>query len=235
MTTTTPPAPPAGPNTLKMDDLLAAATQLGTESGKGRDTQIKFLLKVMEGGYFGAIDGTTNKHGTDIDDCTKLAETYVKAHQGNVVFDAKAPNQRKLISTLRTSMRLGQWPKGGNGEPLGTVNNLLSIRQKMRKDPALSKRVDDAANTFLRYAREQMKRDRCIDDDGLRELCLKKLPDEKTAEQMIEQARQQLTRIFEHKGPNHVGDTSPHIKTAMQSLTTRLAEIAKAKKQGVAP
>jgi hypothetical protein len=49
----------------------------GAEAGKGKDTQIKFLLKAVEGGYHNALDLAGNKHGTDVDDATKLAETYV--------------------------------------------------------------------------------------------------------------------------------------------------------------
>src|SRR5258708_39745880 len=99
-------------NMLTMQSLMDDAKLLGEQAGKGKDTQIKFLLKAVEGGYHNAVDLAANKHGKDIDDATKLGEIYVTAQQGATVFDAKAPNNRKLVSTIRTSIKLGMWPKG---------------------------------------------------------------------------------------------------------------------------
>lgn len=218
------------PNTLTMNDLLATAATLGAEHGKGRDTQIKFLLKVVEGAYHGAIDLVPNKHGTDVDDATKLAETYVKAQGSANIFDAKAGNQRKLVSCLRTSMRLGQWPKGGNGEPLATVNNLMTIRQKLKSDPKTSGKLDDAANTLLKYARAQLKRDTLIEEDELRDMCFRNEPEPATAEEIIEAARNKLSKLIAGEASKGTAqDRSALTIKARDALTDRLAEIAKAK------
>ncbi len=56
------------PNRHTLDQLLAKITELGEQAGKGKDTQIKFLLSCVEGGYHGAVDLVSNKHGTEIDD-----------------------------------------------------------------------------------------------------------------------------------------------------------------------
>src|SRR5665647_2785062 len=173
----------ATPNAMTFADVEASMMELGKMAGQGKDTQIKALLNVVQGAFHGSIDLQENKHGTDIDDCTKLAEAYVKAQTGAVVFDAKAPNQRKLISTFRTCTKLGQWPKGGNGEPLGTVNNLITMRQKLRAIPGEIKKLDDAANTLMRYARAQLKRDQLIDDKELKTFCYKKDSTLQTPEQ----------------------------------------------------
>src|ERR1017187_5917381 len=121
-------------NAITFDDMMDTAKELGEQAGKGKDTQIKSLLKVLEAGYHNTFDLKANKHGQDVDDATKYAEAYVKAQGSAAVFDAKAMNQRKLISPLRPAIKLGQWPKGGNGEPLATVNNLISMRQKLRQN-----------------------------------------------------------------------------------------------------
>ena len=217
-------------NSTTMQSLLEDAKTLGEQAGKGKDTQIKFLLKAVEGGYHNAIDLAGNKHGKDIDDATKLGEVYTTAQQGATVFDAKAPNNRKLISTIRTSIRLGMWPKGGNGEPLGTVNNLISMRQKLRQNPAEAKKLDDAANTLLKYARAQLKRDQLIDDGELKEFCYKPTAPLRTAEQIIESCRDQLDSLIRGTAAqNTAQDANPEVVAAKNALTQRLKNIATAR------
>lgn len=217
-------------NKISFADLEKVAQDLGEQAGRGKDTQIKFLLKAVEGGYHGAIDLTSNKHGTDVDDATKLSEIYAKAHSGAVVFDAKAPNQRKLISTVRTSIKLGSWPKGGNGEPLATVNNLMTIRQKMKQNPAEAKTLDDAANTLLKYARAQLKRDTLIDDAELKEFCIRPGQELATAEEIIEKMAKQLDKLISGEASHSTAqDKSNEIVDARHKLRQRLAAIAKAR------
>lgn len=233
------PSQPAAPsNVISFADLLQTAATLGAEAGKGKDTQVKFLLKTVEGAYHNALDLSRNKHGAEVDDATKLAEAYVKAQQGAVVFDAKSANQMKLISTLRTSIKLGAWPKGGNGEPLATVNNLMTIRQNLRKIPAEAKRLDDAANTLLKYARAQLKVDRLLDDAQLKELCYKPGKGLPTAEELLERTAKQLDALITGKaGQGTVQDNSKEVRDARFALRQRLIAIAKARggNQGAAP
>jgi hypothetical protein len=201
--------------------------ELGEMAGQGKDTQIKALMKVLEGAFHGSIDLQADKHGTDVDDCTKLAEAYVQAQNSATVFDAKAMNQRKLISTYRTVTKLGQWPKGGNGEPLGTANNLITMRQKMRAIPGEIKKLDDAANTLLRYARAQLKRDQLIDDKELKTFCYKKDSTLQTPKQIIEGVRKTLTALKDGKAASGTAqDASQDIRDAIRSLTDRLKKIA---------
>lgn len=221
------PAPQV--NTLTLDKLLERATELGEQSGKGKDTQIKFLLSAMEGGYFNAVDMVPNKHGAERDDATRLAEAYVKAQGTATVFDAKSGNQRKLISTLRTSIKLGQWPKGGNGEPLGTVNNLMTERQRLRKDPTQAKKLDDAANTFLRFARQQLKRDTLIDPNEFKTFLFKPNKDVLTAEEVLEGIRNSLTKLSKGTNSHGAQDNSKEVRDALAALNQRMVAIAKSK------
>lgn len=226
-----PAQPAAGSNKIDFAALSARATELGEQKGKGLDTQIKFLLSCCDGGYHNAVDLVPNKHGTDVDDATKLAELYVKAQGTATVFDAKAANQRKLVSTLRTSIKLGQWPKGGNGEPLATVNNLMHHRQTLRKNPLTAKKLDDAANTFLRYARAQLKRDQLIDGEELKEFCMKKTPELPTATELVEGARNALNKLINGSAAHSTAqDNSKEVRDAAQLLTARLVAIAKSSK-----
>jgi hypothetical protein len=211
-------------------DLLAKATTLGEEAGKGVDTQIKFMLSTVEGGYHNAIDLAPNKHGTGIDDATKLSEAYFKARSGAVVFDAKAPNQRKLISTVRTSIKLGAWPKGGNGEPLATVNNLMTLRQNLKKNPAKAKKLDDATNTLLKYARVQLKRDQLVPDTELEEFCLKKEADVATVEDILARTVKQLDKLIDGSAAHGTAQcNTANTTAARQFLRKELAAIATAR------
>lgn len=226
---TTTQVPPST-NKITFDDLLQTAADLGAEAGKGKDTQIKFLLKAVEGGYHQALDLSKNKHGTEVDDATKLAEAYVKARQGAVVFDAKADNNQKLASTVRTSIRLGAWPKGGNGEPMATVNSLMTMRQNLRKIPAEAKKLDDAANTLMKYARQQLKRDTLMSDAELKELCYKPGKSLSTAEEIIASMEKQLGKLVAGEAASGTAqDNSAYVQNARQMLRDRLKAIATAR------
>lgn len=212
---------------ITLEQITADMNALGTEAGRGKDTQVKALLRVTEGAYYGALDLNSNKHGHSTDDATKLAEAYYKAQTGAVVFDSKANSQSKLISCFRTMIRAGTWGKGGAGEPLATINNLMNERLKMRKDPTLVKQLDDAANTLLKYARAQLKRNTLIPQSELRDFCFRKQPEPRTAEDILEAARKQLQALYEGKAANgSAQDRSPHVKKAIDTLTDRLTEVA---------
>lgn len=210
-------------NTITFDDLMKDAADLGAQAGAGVDVQIKFMLKALEGGYHNAISLDKNKHGTGIDDAQKLSEAYFKARNANVVFDAKADNQRKLMSTVRTAIKFGGWTKGGQGEPIANTNKLLSMRQTLKKNPSEAKKLDDAANTFLKYARQQMKRDTLMGDDELKGLCYKATKDEATMEEQVEQIRKKLDKLIAG------GYKTKHVVSARHSLSQELSDIAKAR------
>lgn len=226
---TSGPQPAAIPNKLDMNTLMSRAKELGEQAGKGSDVQIKFLLSACEGGYHGAVDLTKGKNGNaEIDDAVLLSEAYYKARSGSTMFDAKADNQQKLISTVRTSIKLGQWPKGGQGEPLATVHKLINMFQQARKDPIQRKGLQDAANAFLSYARAQLKADTLIDDDeGLKQFLRKPSREKATAEERVEAVRNALQNLI--KGKDGVQDASAEVRAAAQSLTDRLVKIAKGK------
>lgn len=219
-----------GSNIMTFAEVLAAATDLGEQAGKGKDTQIKFLLKTTEAAFHGAIDLDDDKHGQGVNDATKLAEAYVKAQTGATIFDAKAPNQRKTISCVNTMIKLGMWPKGGPGEPLQTLNDLITIRQKLRQKPENAKRLDDAANTALRYARTQLKRDTVLSKAELEGLCFKPTQEIKTAEEVLESIRKAATALRDGKASHgHALDNSQEVQDIVKLCTKRLKAVAVAK------
>lgn len=228
-------APPATPNTMSFNDLLNDAVMLATNEGNGKDAQVKFDLRLVEAAFLGVLDQSPDKHGKGMDDATALSEAYVKARGSAIVFDTKAGNVRKLVSTTRKCIKLGMWPKGGNGEPLQTVNNLVSMRQTFRKDPTKAKKLDDAHNMLMRYATQQLKRDTLIDGDELRAFCFKSETDPRTGEEVLESIRDTAIKLSKGKIANCADlDNSPEITAIVTACNKRLSAIAKAK-GGTAP
>ena len=212
-------------------DLMSKAAELGTTAGKGRNTQIQFHLAMVDAAYAGTIDLTTNRHGPDRDDALVLSEAYVRAQNTATIFDPKAPNQRKATSLVRTCIKLGHFraTNGGPGEPVRTVNDLMGEWRKIRNgsDAKLAKRLDDATNTLMRYARAQLKDDRLIPSSRFREFMLRKdreLPD---AEELVARARDALQALIGGKAADGTAkDDSQEVTNAHQWLTVRLARIA---------
>ncbi len=218
------------PNTITYAELLATAERLGGEEGKAKDSQMKFHLACIEGGYHNALNLDANRHGTDIDDATKLAEAYVKGQTKEVIFNAKAPNQRKLIATVRLDIKIGSWPKGGNGEPMATINALVGMRQNFRKDPLQVKKLDDATNMLHRYARAQLKRDTLIQSAELKTFCFKPQKNINSVEEIIEGIRKSLDKLIDGSAAQGTAqDNSPDVVAARHALTKRLTAIATAK------
>lgn len=217
-------------NAPTFNDLLASCTKLGEQAGKGKDVQIKFDLKLIEAAYLGALSLDENKHGPARDDATVLSEAYWRAQNGAVIFDAKAPNQRKTISNARKDIKLGSCPKWGVGEPMGTVNKLVSLRLDLKKKNV---KVDDAHNSLMRYATAQLKRDTLMDEDELRTYCVKADPDARTAEDVFEAIRKTINKLMIGKVSNCSDlDNSPEAQAIKNACTKRLTAIAKARAPG---
>lgn len=224
------------PNAPTFEELLLSAAELGQQAGQGGDVQIKFDLKLCEAAYLGSLSLDTNKHGNDVDDATRLSEAYWKARNGAVIFDAKADKQRKTISNARKMIKLGSTPKWGVGEPMSTVNQLITIRQTLRKDPANSKKLDDAHNMLMRFATAQLKLDTLLDANALRTFAFKKDPDARTAEDVLEGIRKIANKLKVGKIANCPDlDNSQEVQAIINACTKRLTSIAKARAPQGAP
>jgi hypothetical protein len=220
-------AAPQGSNAPTQADLEKTIGELGELAGKGKNVQIQFDLQVAEAAYLGTLALTEHKHGKDIDDATHYAAIYWKRHNANVIFDQKADNQRKTISNVRKMIKLGGCPKWGNGQPMGRINDLLSLRKKLKD---ANKKVKDAHNALTEYATAQLKRDMLLDDAELEALCLKDGPEEKSLEQYFESMRKVANKMKVGKLANCPElDNSPEVQTIINACTKRLVAIAKAR------
>jgi len=161
-------------NKLTVKQLEEEFGKLGSAEGFGRDSQVKFHLRLVEAAHQQAIDTTKNKHGDGRDDATVLVEAYYNARQGNngTQWDAKAPNIRKARSIAKKCIELGMWDKSGNpSEPWETVQHLMNARRSLQKQH--TENLDDACNTLLRFARAQLKQDTVLPKDRLHSFCYK--------------------------------------------------------------
>ena len=218
-------AAPAKSNALTLADLEASAKDLGEQSGKGKDTQIKFGLVIVEGAFVGTLDRIPDKHGVGINDATKLAEVYYKAKSGATIFDAKADNQRKLVSCVNKLIELGNKPFGV-GEPMGTVNAFITARQKAKGQGGMAKRLDDAFNALMRFARAQVKSSTLIDPADFASYYLKVAPDAKTELDYLEATRKKAMNVKAGRGGVH-GDTGTQ-DAIISACTKRIKAIAAA-------
>ena len=139
------------------------------------------------------INLNPDKHGKGIDDATKLADEYSKAQSGATIFSTKAA--KKTISTTKLGIRLGLFTKGGPGEPLNTLNNLLTLWRKERAKPENKGQMVDAVNAAHKFARDQLKRPTMITDAELRGYCFKPAVDTKTAEEVLDAIRKTLRAL----------------------------------------
>ena len=214
-------------NTPTRQDIETAVDQLGVDAGKGKDTQVKFLMQMIEGGYHSLLDLNHNKHGAERDNATVMTERYVKLQQGTSMFDAKAPNQRKAISCARTGIKLGGWPKGGNGEPVANVNKFVSRWVKLRKTHG---KLNDAANSLLSFARAQLKLDRLIDEADFDAFMFKPTVEDLTAEEIIASTVKKLDKLIDGSASHGTAQcNTANVQQARHYMRQELVDIAKAK------
>jgi hypothetical protein len=220
-------------NDTRFADLVAQVEGLAAIAGQGEDVQVKYLLLITQSAFDGAIDNTINKHGDNIDDATVLAEKYWKVRNKNVIFDPKAGNQRKTISTMRQCITLGGWSKGGPGEPIGMVNTAMTLYRDLRKDPATAKRLVDAANYLITIARRMKKQDAILDEEELRELAFKPDSEQPTVEDVLAAMRSTATKLF--RGKHRAGAcATPNIDKVIMGLNAELKTIADGKRSTAA-
>jgi hypothetical protein len=160
-------------NVPSLDDLLKDVTEIATTQGRAADGLTHLYLKVAEGAFLGAIDRQKDKHGPGISDKVKICETYVKARTGATMFDTKPVKARKFMSTVDTMTRLGMFTKGGPGEPLSTLNAVVTLHRNLRKDPTQVGNLIDLPNAILKFAREQIKRDQMITESEYKRFLVK--------------------------------------------------------------
>ncbi len=228
MSPTTEAPPAAGDNLPKFDALLAQAEQFGMEEAKGKDVQIKFDLTLVQAAHAGVIDRTKDKHGDGIDDAVKLSAAYFTGRNKTVIFDHKEPRQRKLASTSRKLIELGGSAKYGVNEPMTAVNTLITLWQKLRANPSKGQKLDDAHNTLMRFARDQLKRDTIIPDGDLARFCYKPVTETRSAEDWFRSVIKQANQLKTGKLSNCPElDNSAELQTIAKAANAWLSRTAK--------
>lgn len=224
-TATAAAAPQAQGSNMTFEYLLEAAKESGKLEAQGADSLPQFFLEVAQGAFLGVIDTTANKHGTGVNDAAKLTQARCQARTGSTIFDRKALNVRVAVNRTNTLIKLGMWPKGGPGEPLTTLNKLLTNHRKAIQD---GKKVIDAPNAMLNYARAQVKSDHVLSDKELEKCFLKPDPTKPSEEDLLDSLRKRLAAAKVGKGLDGMldGDTADKM---IGHITKRLKAIAAAK------
>lgn len=221
-------ATPTNGNKPTLDDVRAAIKDLGEQAGKGVDVQIKHFLKIVESAFLNVINTDPDKHGTGIDDATLLSDDYSKAQSGASIFSTKAAI--KTISCAKLGIRFGMGSKWGPGEPLNTLNTLVTLWRKLRADPANKGSLVDAFNAATKFARAQLKRPTMIGDAELRGFCFKPGVEIKTAEEVLDDIRKALRKLRDGTASKgNALDASPEIIEMIKQADKRMKAIATAK------
>jgi hypothetical protein len=221
-------------NDTRFEELCERTKTNGRNRGIGSDSQVKTLVDIIDSGYCGVLDLTPDKHGKGVDDAQYQAKLYWEDSGKAAVFDAKAGNQRKTASCLRTGIKTGSCTKWGVGEPITNVDKLLQIRKRLRANPALAGKLDDAFNTVIKYCRRQLKRNDLIGPDELEAMCYKAVPEQRTVEDIVAAMRKQAENLY--KGKSKAGAcNTPHMKAIIDATTKQLKAFVDARKKGEEP
>lgn len=99
----------------------------------------------------------------------------------------------------------------------------MTIRQRLKNSSLTRSKVDDAANTLLRYARRQIKLDTLIDKEELEQLCYKGERDNPELMDVLVAQRNALTKLRDGKAVHGtVQDNSPQIIACIDALQDRI-------------
>lgn len=217
-----------------LDDVLKDVTDIATTEGRAADGRTHLFLKVATAAYAGAIDRQKDKHGPGVKDNTRICEVYSKARSGATTFDTKPVKARKFLSEVDTMIRLGMFTKGGPSEPLSTLNAVVTLHQKMRKDATRVGELIDLPNALLKFAREQVKRETMLSEHEYRSYLVKAAKDPRTIEEWWDHLRKQAQKLKAGQLKSIVGeDMSDEMDKVINAANRRLRDIAKAK--GVQP
>lgn len=215
-------------NTPDAAELEKQIKEIGQTYGMGKDAQIKFALLLVRGAYHGKFSQKPDTHGQGVDDAQHLFTVYMQAASQSVVFDTKPPAFRKGCACARTCIKLGGMTRVGN--VLAAVDDFVDERQKLRKKPENTGKLDDMYNAFLRYARAQLASTTLLNESQRREFMFKKVRELKSAVDIVESMRKQADSLINGTAAhNTVLDDSPQIKAIRGACTSWLEEHAKAK------
>lgn len=209
------------PNALTLETMLVKAKELGGQEGIAKDVMIKFDLLVLNSAFQGQLDLQPDKHGTGVSDAARLGKAYYEGRNGAVIFDVKAPNQRKLVSNIAKMIKLGTSPHWGVDQPIAIVNDLLVIHKKLRETPAKGVKVEDAHNALMKMATLQLKRPTAlVSTDELKACCIRPEADPKTTEEKWQALQKAVKKL---------NDPCPEATTVLTAINKRVTALVKAR------
>lgn len=226
-----------GVNHTPFEKLAEEVTTLGTQAGQGRDSQVRFHMLLVDKAHGRLLDNAPDKHGNSRDDASVLTEAYYKAQGSNTHFDPRSiKGHAKAVACARKCIEVGGMHALGQGEPVRSMNALMNFYKKNRANKETSKRLDDATNTLLRWARAQTKSVLVFDDDELEQFCFRKTREIANADEVRRKIRKDLQALFTGMAAGGTAcDNSQLVKDALDALIKREVEAAIEKKKQPEP
>jgi len=201
--------------------------ELGRDSAAGKDSLPKLAFQFTKMAAEGVIDLEKKYDGDDLpkggkykyDDAEFLFNEYSKAEGKKAVHERSSGGLKANISKARQFVQFGMLT---TVDPQDVLERAAKVRKQMILD---SKKVKSAYAAYIDVARTQIKgADADLTDDQLAEVIAKPEKASPELRKIIDGVFKKLEKLYTD-GVEGIVDQSDHIRTAVDSLRDRLAEI----------
>jgi hypothetical protein len=214
-----------GKNDHRFDDLVKEAETYGADRAKGEDSLVLMALKAIQGAFDGYVTTNKDTHGPGVDDAEFLQRKYEGMRNASAKVQ-RTTSQKGQASKLRCVIRLGEWPHGGVGEPMNTINLLIDTYNKLSNDKTYEGKLESAYRMLQKFAAAQVRLKAVIPEDELKGYALKKEGIPKNLEEYIEAIAHNLQKLVDGKAvKGTIKDDSGEIVDALDALKSRLADL----------
>ncbi len=212
-----------GKNDHRFDDLCKEAETYGADRAKGEDSLVLMALKALQGAFDGYVTTGKDTHGPGVDDAEFLQRKYEGMRNASAKVQ-RTTSQKGQASKLRTCIRLGEWPHGGVGEPMNTINLLIDEYNKLSNDKTYEGKIESAYRMLQKYAAAQVRLKSVIPQDELKAFALKKEGIPKNLEEYIEAIAAHIQKLVDGKAvKGTIKDDSAEVVDALDLLKQRLS------------
>jgi hypothetical protein len=179
-----------GQNDHRFDDLRKVFKSEGANAALGKDALPKLGLQLVRAARDGVVDLVKNKHGTGVDDASKLYEEYTKT-AGKALHDHTPDSIKSQVSKMRCFIKAGAHPQAT--DPEGTMDRAVELLAEMAAiDP---KAVKSAYAAYCDVARAIFTSTTDLTDDEIKGAISKNGPADKTLVKELRRAEKILNGI----------------------------------------
>lgn len=196
-------------NDTRLDDLRSQVREYGRDSAQGRDAKPKLALAVVRAAFDNVIAP---------DDAEMLYNEYALAESKKSIHDHSAGGVKANVSKLRQIISLGHLPAV---DGVALLDKVTDMRIELRAQEA---KLKGAFDTFVDIARAQLKSpDTELDDDAVRDLCVKADAAPKDLIQKLAEDYKRLYKRVEELTSEGIGAAST--EAAMHAIGDQISEL----------